>query len=461
MVVSLKKSEKSEKNFIFGKKLRQFSGTTVRRHDACVSFLLCKCQHLNMPSSDALRDCSNTASQNSTMEENSQPQRKRPASSLVNHSNNDGAALGTKRSKLDANNQNNNDASAEEPQNGISETSLDFTTAMTDFSVERLLSVPLEILFRQVPSTSASSLSHKRKPLLTRAEARLLSKTTLLAAEMDTILHVSSQALSQQVWCAQFSQSIESVPWLRSVVGLLRVHSTHISSAALHHLQQEMNRILQDLSSCAAALAHYAEQNWTVSESLLDAFGDDGTLLSSGQELAQHKKFLAELQEEVSSRIQTLLNDEEILKWAHGNVPTPMTQFCQQLFGLKDTTETTNPEALQQEQPTASLEQEDNHGENETLNLDTNKRGGTVSALEKEHDPKEPLNENPLLALAQEAEEHAHQWSASTVSIHSPVKKHSPMETDESEEEEYGEMTQGTSNAVAALTVLASAGRGT
>jgi hypothetical protein len=68
-----------------------------------------------------------------------------------------------------------------------------------------------------------------------------------------------------------------------------------------------------------------------------------------------------------------------------------------------------------------------------------------------------------LLALAQEAEEHAHQWSASTVSIHSPVKKHSPMETDESEEEEgeYGEMTQGTSNAVAALTVLASAGRGT
>ena len=434
--------------------------------------LQCKRQHhLNMPSSDALRDCSNTASQNSTMEENSQPQRKRPASSLVNHSNNDGAALGTKRNKLDANNQNNNDASAEEPQNGISETSLDFTTAMTDFSVERLLSVPLEILFRQVPSSSAS-LSHKRKPLLTRAEARLLSKTTLLAAEMDTILHVSSQALSQQVWCAQFSQSIESVPWLRSVVGLLRVHSTHISSAALHHLQQEMHRILQDLSSCAAALAHYAEQNWTVSESLLDAFGDDGTLLSSGQELAQHKKFLAELQEEVSSRIQTLLNDEEILKWAHGNVPTPMTQFCQQLFGIKDTTETTksmpvvekrtNPEAIQQEQPTASLEQEDNHGENETLNLDTNKRGGTVSAMEKEHDPKEPLNENPLLALAQEAEEHAHQWSASTVSIHSPVKKHSPMETDESEEEEeYGEMTQGTSNAVAALTVLASAGRGT
>jgi hypothetical protein len=224
-----------------------------------------------------------------------------------------------------------------------------------------------------------------------------------------------------------------------------------------------MHRILQDLSSCAAALAHYAEQNWTVSESLLDAFGDDGTLLSSGQELAQHKKFLAELQEEVSSRIQTLLNDEEILKWAHGSVPTPMTQFCQQLFGIKqDTTETTNPEAIQQEQPTASLEQEDNHGENETLNLDTNKRGGTVSGMEKEHDPKEPLNENPLLALAQEAEEHAQQWSASTVSIHSPVKKHSPMDTDESEEEEeYGEMTQGTSNAVAALTVLASAGRGT
>jgi hypothetical protein len=190
--------------------------------------------------------------------------------------------------------------------------------------------------------------------------------------------------------------------------------------------------------------------------------------------LAQHKKFLAELQEEVCSRIQTLLTDEEILKWAHGNVPTPMTQYCQQLFGIKDATETTssmpvagkrtNPEAIQQEQPTASLEQEDDHGDNETLNLDTNKHGGTVGAMEKEHeDPtKEPLNENPLLALAQEAEEHAHQWSASTVSIHSPVKKHSPMaETDESEEEEeYGEMTQGTSNAVAALTVLASAGRG-
>lgn len=129
--------------------------------------------------------------------------------------------------------------------------------------------------------------------------------------------------------------------------------------------------------------------------------------------------------------------------------------------------ERTNPEATfhsvqeQEVKPATSLEQEENDCD-KTLNVDnTNEQEGASSPREDEHDREEPAtNENPLLALAEEAEEHSHHWSASTVSMHSPVKKHSPMETDESEEEEYGEMTQGTSNAVAALTVLASGGRG-
>ena len=108
-----------------------------------------------MPSSDALRDCSNTASQNSAMEETLQPQRKRPATSLLN---NDNGAAPAKRSKLDANNNNDdnddNDSMAmEEPHKPESTNTscLDVNTNLPDFSVERLLSVPLDIVFRQVP----------------------------------------------------------------------------------------------------------------------------------------------------------------------------------------------------------------------------------------------------------------------------------------------------------------------
>ena len=116
----------------------------------------------------------------------------------------------------------------------------------------------------------------------------------------------------------------------------------------------------------------------------------------------------------------------------------------------------------QEDEPTTSLLQEENESDDKALNLNhTNKQEDTSSPRETEQDKDEPDEsiENPLLAK-EAAEERAHQWSASTVSVHSPLKKHSPMEMDESEEEQYGEMTQGTSNAVAALTVLASGGRG-
>ena len=79
----------------------------------------------------------------------------------------------------------------------------------------------------------------------------------------------------------------------------------------------------------------------------------------------------------------------------------------------------------------------------------------SISPRDKEH---EELNENPLLALADEAEEHG-TTSGALLPSRFIRQSRNTLETDESEEE-YGEMTQGTSNAVAALTVLASGGRG-
>jgi hypothetical protein len=412
--------------------------------------LLCSFYLLTIMSSsnsDALRDCSNTS-----MENNSQ-QRKRPASTFPLTNNN-----AAKKSKPS-----NDDGNVVFADNTASR-------AQAEYSVERLLSVPLEVIFRKVASGNRS------KPLLTRAEAQCLVKTTQLAHQVDAIVQVSFQALSRQVWCKDFAESIQTVPLLRSVLPLLVVHGTQTTNGALAQVQTELDGVLSELEACAAALQQYSEQNWTLAESLMDAFGGGDMPLSSGQDLAREKRIIAEIQEEVCARCQSVLKMsasldgttvEDAFEQARDQQSgqfVSMQEYCRRLFGADKTNDSKQSNISATPAAAAAPQNEQPNEGNTTTNSvsSINDNGGDKIPPRSEQEQQEESTNatetnNPLLTLAQEAEERGG-WSDSTASMQAPERS-SPTgdEEEDSQDEEmehYGEMTQGTSGAVAALAVL-------
>lgn len=414
-------------------------------------------------SDDALRDCSNTSMENSQ-------QRKRPASPL-----NIGDAKRSRRN--DDNAVDNNDAAAFDPQRQQDGNDAPQETTSNSESVESLLAVPLNVIFRQVPGTQKRS-----KPLLTRAEAQCLVKIAQLAYQVDAIVDLSSRAFSRQEWCQTLSESIQGAPLLRSILPILSVHGTERTSHALQQFQGELDRILVELEACACALRQYSEQNWTLSESLLDAFGgDEATTITPGQDLATEKRFLAEIQEEVCARLErvlkmsafqeTLDNTEQQDAFEQATESgqfVSMAQFCNRLFGMEESQQVQNTEV---QNATVPEEQQSQGSSSNTGASNVDKHGeAEVPARPQEEqtraDEQQQDSTSALLALTKEAAKDRGQWSQSTASIHAPEPQSSTNNDDkdddeDSEEDEvdpFGEMTQRTSRAVAALTVLAAGG---
>jgi hypothetical protein len=314
------------------------------------------------------------------------------------------------------------------------------TSRSNDSSVGELLSVPLNVIFREVPSSTHSAMQ-RRKPLLTRAEAQCLVKTSQLAHEVDVIVGVSSEVLSRQRWCRIFGESIEGIPLLRSVLPVLAVHGHIITKKALANVQAELERVLYELEGCSSALRQYSEQNWTLSESLMDAFGD---CEAPGQELAKEKRCMAEIEEEVCTRIESLLG---MATKEEGSAPqdafeqamdsdsgrfVSMQTFCYKLLGLS--VDETASAAAQASFEAASI-------------LDEN--GGSESVLDEPHD---------LTKRSAFCDDGDH-WTCSTVLIRSPQCHHSHMNTEEQSpggSYKIPEMTEGTSTVVQALADLAS-----
>jgi hypothetical protein len=221
-------------------------------------------------------------------------------------------------------------------------------------SVESLLAVPLEVIFREIgdgstPKTTTTSAvaslqttTTMGKPWLTRAEAHCLLRVSMLAHELDVLVRLSEQALSQQQWRRSFRErliqnskanqdqhgttedcrGIERVavvhPFLRAVLPILEIQDRFISVGCLEYVQMELDRILLGLEMCAVTLRQSAEQNFTLADNLLDTL-DDGlsspsgaafnSTNSSGRTLAQEKRKLAELEVELCHRLQSLLHD--------------------------------------------------------------------------------------------------------------------------------------------------------
>ena len=214
-------------------------------------------------------------------------------------------------------------------------------------TIESLLAVPLEIIFRQI-SNANNSNNNKGKPLLTRAEARCFLKIAMLAQEMDCLVQTSNEALNQRLWCRSFGQTLllhgtpqpspaatadgsattSSVcnPFLRPMLPLLTLLGSILTTNALQGVEEELRRILVNLHHCRQSLRQFSEQNWTLSDSLLEALGheenseaeddeekwmnsqnDATSNLPKGAVLAREKRRLSDLEEEVCNRIDSLL----------------------------------------------------------------------------------------------------------------------------------------------------------
>ena len=170
-------------------------------------------------------------------------------------------------------------------------------------SIESMLAVPMEVVFRRVSQYP----KQEPRPLLTRAEADCFIKVAFLAQEIDVLVKLAEQSLSQQLSCRIYRKRIDKSthPFLRPIAPIFTLLARQ-QKKTLQHVQQNLGQLVSQLSACATTLRQAAEQNWMHSDSLIDAF-DQITETVSGQSLAQEKRNLAELEEELCQRIQKIV----------------------------------------------------------------------------------------------------------------------------------------------------------
>ena len=245
----------------------------------------------------------------------------------------------------------------------------DFDNTERRYSVESLLSVPLEVIFREIgdgnTQTAQSPSQATRKPWLTRAEAHCLLRVSMLAHELDVLVRLSEDALARRQWGQSFCRKLvhteprddkESAkvlvhPLLRPIICILAVHDQFSSQGCLRYVQMQIDRVVLGLRMCAGTLRNSSEQNFTYADNLLDALGDGSNTRNPGRVLEREKRKLAELEEELCRRIESILRDSSSVSGnetvstdarrfiggssnlAHFTVE-PMSTICARILGL-------------------------------------------------------------------------------------------------------------------------------
>ena len=233
------------------------------------------------------------------------------------------------------------------------------SSSASSSSVEALLSVPLDLILRELPTPPASAAATaataaprrrtRRRTLLSRSEAAALLRVTQLSIEQDALVRLAADVLANAHLCSTLrlriedscrvlygsrgdssnnasanNRSEESAPppvryprHLLALLPILSVHADAITDRTVRHVQAQSQRILTELAQCAATLRQCAEHNWTVSEHLLVDVGDaamggarggggaDGT--AAGSNVGRDKESLAEIEEAVCDRIEGLI----------------------------------------------------------------------------------------------------------------------------------------------------------
>ena len=210
-------------------------------------------------------------------------------------------------------------------------------------SIEMLISVPLHCILRRTSSQNANN-----PHLLSRMEASLLLQITTLAYELDSLFQMSIEAIEKSHTCKIISEDIHKSGnvFLRPIHCLLYTHGRVIPQQVIQHVQNNVESILGHFPVIIQSLRQCAEQNWSVSNALLDM---DMAGMSVNM-LGKEKGLLAEMEEEVCKRLEILmdvcneLDTSKSLNQMDSNGAEPMEEFCNRLFGNEETRSGSNNE---------------------------------------------------------------------------------------------------------------------
>lgn len=220
------------------------------------------------------------------------------------------------------------------------------SSSSSSSSVEALLSVPLGLILRELPTPASAAAAagvstrrSRRRTLLSRSEATTLLRVTQLSIEQDVLVQLAADVLANAHMCSTLRRRIEescralygdddagetgpSVRYayprhLLALLPILSIHADSIPDRTVRHVQAESQRILTELAQCAATLRQCAEHNWTVSEHLLVDVGEAamegavgggaGPGGTTGSNVGRDKESLAEIEEAVCDRIEGLI----------------------------------------------------------------------------------------------------------------------------------------------------------
>eukprot|EP00986_Skeletonema_menzelii_P003551 scaffold1111_cov159-Skeletonema_menzelii.AAC.4 len=181
-----------------------------------------------------------------------------------------------------------------------------------DDDFEALLSVPIEIIFREIMQTQIIPGGKRTNQtfLFSKSEVTALLRVAMLASELTTTMAMVYEALDRvrkgnmylNEIIMEATNSNHNYGYLRALLPIIAVHS-ETAKDALTNVTSDTNfsisRILQELDDCAIELSKFSETNFNMADQL------DWTMAASGQcsVLSREKRAIAEIEEAVVARI--------------------------------------------------------------------------------------------------------------------------------------------------------------
>ena len=188
----------------------------------------------------------------------------------------------------------------------------DSTMANPTDDFEALLSVPIEIIFREIMQTqiiSGGKRTNQRTFLFSKSEVTTLLRVSMLASELTTSIAMVYEALDRARKGNMYRHEIIEAThnnngYLRALLPIIAIHSETAQDALTNVTSDTtfgISRILQELDDCAMELGKFSETNFNMADQL------DWTM-TAGQcsVLSKEKRAIAEIEEAVVARITCL-----------------------------------------------------------------------------------------------------------------------------------------------------------
>ena len=185
---------------------------------------------------------------------------------------------------------------------------------------EALLTVPIEIIFREIMQTqiiSGGKRTNQRTFLFSKSEVTALLRVTMLASELTTTMTMVYEALDRVRKGDMYLNEITNMEaantphnhhpnngYLRALLPIIAINSQTANDAlttVTSDTHFSISRILQELDDCAIELSKFSETNFNMADQL------DWTM-TAGQcsVLSREKRAIAEIEEAVVARITCL-----------------------------------------------------------------------------------------------------------------------------------------------------------